>query len=281
MCTVNRDQLFAWLQYPLPHHLISRLAGHLADCPTPWLKNALIRQFIKTFDVDMHEAVHEDPEAYRTFNEFFTRPLKNDARPVGAGVVSPADGLLSQYGAIDHGDLIQAKGHTYSVQSLLGGNRNEAAAYARGQFATIYLSPRDYHRVHMPFAGRLVSTRYVPGRIFSVNQATAREVPGLFARNERLVCHFETEAGPMAVVLIGAMIVAGIETVWSGQVTPGARSPQTTRFDDTITLEAGDELGRFKLGSSVVVCLPEGVEFHSDVDAGQMLRMGQSLAVTP
>ncbi|MCM2132096.1 archaetidylserine decarboxylase [Larsenimonas sp. GH3-8] len=277
---MNRDQLFAWLQYPLPHHLISRLAGHLADCSTPWLKNALIRQFIKTFDVDMREAAHEDPEAYRTFNEFFTRPLKHDARPIGAGVVSPADGLLSQYGAIDNGDLIQAKGHTYSVQSLLGGNRNEAATYARGQFATIYLSPRDYHRVHMPFAGRLVSTRYVPGRIFSVNQATAREVPGLFARNERLVCHFETEAGPMAVVLIGAMIVAGIETVWSGQVTPGAKSPQTTRFDDTITLEAGDELGRFKLGSSVVICLPEGVAFHSDVDTGQMLRMGQSLAVT-
>ncbi|MCM5704813.1 archaetidylserine decarboxylase [Larsenimonas salina] len=275
---MNRDQLFAWLQYPLPHHLISRLAGHLADCPTPWLKNAMITQFIKTFDVDMNDAVHKTPDDYRTFNEFFTRPLVEGARPVGAGVVSPADGLLSQCGAIEDGHLIQAKGHTYSVRSLLGGNKNEAAAYQDGQFATIYLSPRDYHRVHMPVSGRLVSTRYVPGRIFSVNQATAREVPGLFARNERLVCHFETEFGPMAVVLIGAMIVAGIETVWSGQVTPGAKTPQDCRFDQEITLETGEELGRFKLGSSVVMCLPEGVRFHPDVDSGDTVRMGQSLA---
>ena len=225
----------------------------------------------------MREAMSEDINAYTSFNDFFTRPLKDAARPIGDGIVSPADGTLSQCGPIRAGQLVQAKGYTFSAHALLGGDTRLAEAFLGGSFATVYLSPRDYHRVHMPMTGTLREMIYVPGRLFSVNQATAHHVPGLFARNERLVCVFDTEKGPMAVVLVGAMIVAAIETVWAGQITPLAGTPQRTRFNQPITLEKGMELGRFKLGSTVVMCFAEPLAFHDGAE-NATIQMGQTLS---
>ncbi len=275
---VDRDELFARIQHPLPHHLISRGVGKLAESRTPWLKDWAIRRFIRAFDVDMSQAVDSDPEAYACFNDFFTRALRADVRPIGEGIVSPADGTLSQFGSIDNGSLVQAKGHTYSLTALLGGDTHRAAPFRDGSFATVYLSPRDYHRVHMPVTGTLREMVYVPGRLFSVNQATANHVPGLFARNERLVCLFDTEHGPLAMVLVGAMIVAAIETVWAGQVSPLSGRVQTTRFDEPIVIEKGQEMGRFKLGSTVVMCFGHDVAFRDVCTDGLVVSMGQSLA---
>lgn len=270
-------RLFALIQYPLPHHLISRLVGRLADCQQPWLKNTLIQAFIRQFKVDMDEAAEPDPTAYATFNDFFTRALEDDARPIGEGVVSPADGTLSQFGPIEAGQLIQAKGHRFSAMELLGGDGEAARRYLGGSFATVYLSPSDYHRVHMPIGGTLTEMVYVPGRLFSVNAATTHHVPNLFARNERLVCHFDTEHGPMVMVLVGAMIVAAIETVWAGQITPLPRAGvQRIRFDTPVRLEKGEEMGRFKLGSTVVMGFAEPVDFAS-LAPEQKVRMGERL----
>ncbi|SDK29112.1 phosphatidylserine decarboxylase [Billgrantia gudaonensis] len=273
---MSPSRLFSLIQYPLPHHLLSRLVGRLAECRLPWLKNALIHAFIKRFEVDMSQAQEPDPSAYPTFNAFFTRALKADARPLGDGVLCPADGTLSQFGAIEAGLLLQAKGHRYAMADLLGGDTVAARRYLGGSFATVYLSPRDYHRVHMPLAGTLTEMVYVPGRLFSVNAATTAHVPNLFARNERLVCHFDTEQGPMVMVLVGAMIVAAIETVWAGQVTPLSGQVQRTRFDRPIHLERGAEMGRFKLGSTVVMGFAEPVDF-ADMPLGGMVSMGQTL----
>ncbi|MFG6157257.1 archaetidylserine decarboxylase [Halomonas sp. 1390] len=274
-------RLFALIQYPLPHHLLSRLVGRLADCQQPWLKNALIQAFIRRFKVDMDEAAEPDPTAYATFNDFFTRALEDDARPIGEGVVSPADGTLSQFGPIEAGQLIQAKGHRFSAMELLGGDGEAARRYLGGSFATVYLSPSDYHRVHMPVGGTLTEMVYVPGRLFSVNAATTHHVPNLFARNERLVCHFDTEHGPMVMVLVGAMIVAAIETVWAGQITPLPRGEvQRIRFDSPVRLEKGEEMGRFKLGSTVVMGFAEQLNVD-DLAPEQMVRMGQSLGQLP
>ncbi|MWJ26904.1 phosphatidylserine decarboxylase [Halomonas sp. ZH2S] len=269
-------KLFSLIQYPLPHHAISRAVGRLADCSTPWLKNALIRAFIKRFNVDMSQALEPDPTAYATFNAFFTRALKADARPLEAGLLCSTDGTLSQYGKLEDGQLVQAKGHRFSAQTLLGGDPALAEEFSKGSFATVYLSPSNYHRVHMPLTGTLRETIYVPGRIFSVNQATAANVPNLFARNERLVCIFDTQHGPMAMVLVGAMIVAAIETAWAGQVTPLSGTPQRTRFDRPIQLEKGEEMGLFKLGSTVVTCFANPVEF-ADLTPNSMVQMGQSI----
>lgn len=275
---MDRDKLFSLIQYPLPHHLISRLAGVLAECRTPWLKNLMIEQFIRIYDVDMSQAREPDPHTYSCFNEFFTRAMRDDARPIGDGMVSPTDGVLSQSGRIEHGTLIQAKGQAYSLTSLLGGDTRRAEPFRNGSFATIYLSPRDYHRVHMPLHGTLREMAYVPGRLFSVNLATAANVPGLFARNERLVCIFDTEFGPMAMVLVGAMIVAAIETVWAGQITPKSGLVQTTRYDEPITLAKGAEMGRFKLGSTVILCFSRPVDFREDLAINDsMVSMGQPL----
>ncbi|MDI5984507.1 archaetidylserine decarboxylase [Halomonas sp. M4R5S39] len=275
------SRLFALIQYPLPHHLLSRLVGQFADCRLPWLKNALIRAFVKQFKVDMTEAAEPDPTVYATFNDFFTRELKPEARPLGEGVVSPADGTLSQFGAIEAGQLFQAKGHRFSAMELFGGDGEAARRYLGGSFATVYLSPSDYHRVHMPLAGTLTEMVYVPGRLFSVNAATTEHVPNLFARNERLVCHFDTEYGPMAVVLVGAMIVAAIETVWAGQVTPLSGEVRRIRFDTPVRLERGEEMGRFKLGSTVVMAFAEPATFADDLEPGAKVRMGQSLGALP
>jgi len=275
---VSLAKLFSLIQYPLPHHLLSRLVGRLAECRQPALRNALVRAFIRRFGVDMAEAAEPDPTAYATFNDFFTRALKADARPIGEGVVSPADGRLSQFGAIEAGQLLQAKGHHFSAMDLLGSDGDAARRFLGGSFATVYLSPSDYHRVHMPVAGTLTEMVYVPGRLFSVNAATTAHVPGLFARNERLVCHFDTEHGPMALVLVGAMIVAAIETVWAGQITPLPRGDvQRIRFDTPVRLEKGEEMGRFKLGSTVVMAFAEPLAFADGIEAGDKVRMGQSL----
>ncbi|WP_069383406.1 archaetidylserine decarboxylase [Halomonas caseinilytica] len=270
-------KLFSLIQYPLPHHALSRLMGRLADCRVAWIKDLAIRTFIRRFGVDMTEARQPDPGAYASFNDFFTRPLKEDARPIGEGLVSPADGTLSRFGAIESGRLIQAKGREFTVTELLGGDSTAASRFHGGSFATVYLSPRDYHRVHMPVTGTLREMTYVPGRLFSVNTATTGHVPRLFARNERLVCHFDTEHGPMVLVLVGAMIVAGIETVWAGQITPlPRRGIQRIRFNTPVHLEKGAEMGRFKLGSTVVMAFAESVDFVSG-KRERKVQMGERL----
>jgi phosphatidylserine decarboxylase len=283
-----QQRLFILSQYLLPHHLLSRLIGYAAECRADWFKNRLINWFVKQYQVDMREAAVEQPESYEHFNAFFTRALKDDARPLDSSagaILSPADGAVSQLGKIEHGRIFQAKGHSFSVLELLGGDNERAAAFMGGEFATIYLSPKDYHRVHMPLTGTLREMIYVPGRLFSVNQTTAENVPELFARNERAVCIFDTERGPMAVVLVGAMIVASIETVWAGLVTPPKRELKTNRYDRTarepITLEKGAELGRFKLGSTAIVLFaPEQMQWAGELSAGSPIQMGQRLGTS-
>lgn len=281
-----KQRLFIISQYLLPHHLLSRLIGFAAECKTAWFKNRLIGWFIKQYNVDMSEAQIEDPTAFEHFNAFFTRALKADARPLDAtpnAVLCPADGAISQLGKIEHGRIFQAKGHSFSVTELLGGDTEIAKPFMGGDFATVYLSPKDYHRVHMPLAGTLTKMVYVPGRLFSVNQTTAENVPELFARNERVVCLFDTERGPMAVVLVGAMIVASVETVWAGLVTPPKRELKTFDYDEAarapVSLTTGAEMGRFKLGSTAIVLFgPQVVEWDQQLNAGSEVRMGQLLA---
>lgn len=277
------DKLFAALQYITPQHSLSRAAGWLGNCRIPWVKNTFIEWFIKRYQVDMSEPLEENPRAYACFNDFFTRPLKPEARPIcaeGDAIVCPADGFVSQLGKIEAGRIFQAKGHTYSTLELLGGDEALAQQFDEGQFATIYLSPSHYHRVHMPYKGQLQRMIAVPGDLFSVNTATASQVPRLFARNERAVTIFDTDAGPMAVVLVGAMIVAGIETVWAGDVTPFTRSIRTTNYtsQQQIELATGEEMGRFKLGSTVIVLFPKGkTEWDSHYRSGGATLMGERL----
>lgn len=276
-----KDNLFVFSQYIIPQHALSRLVGWFASTKIEFIKNLFIKNFAKKFGINMSEAKIEDLEAFASFNDFFTRELKDGARPIAdSKLVSPADGAVSQLGKIELGRVFQAKGRDFSVTELLGGDSDRAEPYLNGDFTTIYLSPKDYHRVHMPCAGTLKETVYVPGDLFSVNPATAQGVDGLFARNERLVCMFETEHGPMAMVLVGAMIVAGIETVWSGQVCPLPKEAQVQTFDGKeIKLEKGEEMGRFKLGSTVVLCFPQdAIKFKEEIQATSPLMMGQALA---
>lgn len=275
--------LFIIVQYLLPQHLLSRLAGWLAECRTPWLKNLLIDAFIRRYKVDMSQAEQPDARCYENFNAFFTRPLKPDARPLDpdpGSILCPADGAISEIGRIEAGRILQAKGQHYSLTELVG-DTQLAEAFQGGSFATIYLSPRDYHRVHMPIAGTLTDMLYVPGKLFSVNQTTADNVPALFARNERAVCLFETEAGPMAVILVGAMIVAGIETVWDGQVAPPPRRLTHRRYNQPqqpIQLARGEEMGRFKLGSTVVLLFGPGrAEWTQGLVNCSPVQLGQRL----
>jgi phosphatidylserine decarboxylase len=278
------DSLFIILQHLLPQQLLSRVTGWLAASEIEWMKNLLIRAFAGHFKVDMTEAAEPELETYPSFNAFFTRPLRADARPIDSGentICCPADGAISQLGAITQGRLFQAKGKDFSAAELLG-DAERASEFENGQFATIYLSPRDYHRVHMPMAGKLAAQTYIPGKLFSVNQVTAENVEGLFARNERLVCYFDTDAGPMAMVLVGAMIVAGIETVWSGQVAPPPRNPQTINYKrkpGAVKLARGEEMGRFMLGSTVILLFPENtIEWQEQYTANSPTRMGEPLA---
>lgn len=282
------DSLFILFQSLVPQHLLSRFTGWLAQLQSPvFLKNWVIRRFIAHFDVNMTEALHPHAEAYESFNAFFTRPLRAGARTISdAPVVCPADGAISQLGTIEAGRVFQAKGQWFSVLELLGGDEARAAHFSDGQFATIYLSPRDYHRVHMPLAGTLTASCYIPGKLFSVNGVTAANVERLFARNERLVCYFDTELGPMALILVGAMVVAGIETVWDGQVAPPLRAPVTRDYrvlPDTVALEKGDEMGRFKLGSTVILLFPQGsMAWDPQYQAGTPTLLGEALgSVSP
>ena len=277
------EKIFVMGQYALPHHLLSRAMGRLTHCRAPFVKDFLIRTIAKTYRIDMAEAEQPDPKAYACFNDFFTRPLKADARPIARAadaVVSPADGFLSQAGLIEAGRIIQAKGMDYSVETLLGGDDARAAPFMGGSFATIYLSPRDYHRLHMPLAGTLREMVHVPGRLFSVNDATARGVPNLFARNERVAAIFDTEAGPMALILVGAIFVASIETVWHGEVTPPtARHIQTWTYPESkIKLGRGAEMGRFNMGSTIIVLFgPDAVAWQPSLQQGQIMRMGEAI----
>ena len=279
-----KDSLFILLQHLLPQHLLSRLVGRLAECRTPWVKNLFINWFRKRYQVDMSQALQPDPEAYEHFNAFFTRALKPDARPLDdteGAILSPADGAISQLGPIEHGRIFQAKGHSYALSTLLGGDLERAQPFINGSFATIYLSPRDYHRVHMPISGTLRESIYIPGDLYSVNQVTVAGVDNLFARNERLVAIFDTELGPMAMVLVGAMIVAGIETVWNGQVAPLPRQPlvlDPAPGQPAVELAAGDEMGRFKLGSTVILLFgPEAMDWAEQLGAGDSVVMGRRI----
>ncbi|WP_019939153.1 archaetidylserine decarboxylase [Bordetella sp. FB-8] len=278
------DSLFLACQHLAPHHLISRLAGRLASNRTPWVKNALIGHFVRQYDVNMGEAQIVEPLAYDSFNDFFTRALKPGARPLDAepgAVLSPADGSISQAGRIVAGRIFQAKDHYFDLIDLLGGDAGRAAPFANGNFATIYLSPRDYHRVHMPVCGTLREMIYVPGKLYSVNPLTSRNVPGLFARNERLVCIFDTpEHGPMALVLVGAMIVGSMQTVWAGRIAPHQPDVIATRYDGekAMQLAQGAEMGRFLLGSTVLALFgPDWVDWTDLAAPGGGVRMGQAL----
>lgn len=277
------DRLAVAVQYLLPHHAVSRLAGYAAQCEIAWFKTSVITWFARRYEVDMRDAYYEKLDAYPHFNAFFTRALKAEARPLAStegGILSPADGSISQLGSIENGQVFQAKGHSFSLSALLGGNTGRAAQFLGGQFATVYLSPRDYHRVHMPIAGTLREMVYIPGRLFSVNPTTAALVPGLFARNERVVCLFDTAHGPMAVVLVGAMIVASIETVWAGPVCPQKRCVKVVGYSQQqpIKLQKGDELGHFKLGSTVIILFgPRQANWVDQLNPGSEVRYGQLL----
>lgn len=256
--------------------------GKLAGAQAGALTTAVIRRFIARYGVDMNEAANPDPAAYASFNDFFTRALKPGLRPLAdADWICPVDGAISQIGAIAGDQIFQAKGHHYSTQALLGGDASLAARFHNGHFATIYLSPRDYHRIHMPSSGRLLRMVYVPGDLFSVNPTTARGVPGLFARNERVVCVFEGDQGLFAMVLVGATIVGSMATTWHGQVNP-PRSSQPREWDYTsqdIRLEQGQEMGRFLLGSTIVWLTPaQTLAFNSGWQAGTPVRLGEVMA---
>ncbi len=276
-----KQRLFVLLQYIVPQHALSRAAGWLANTSISWIKNPFTRWFVEQYDVDMSLAAEEDPLAYASFNDFFTRALKPDARPIDQepqSVVFPADGSISQLGDIQHGRIFQAKGQDYSLLELMGGDKAHSQPFEGGKFAVVYLSPKDYHRVHIPMAGTLTSMTHVPGDLFSVNDTTAQQVPRLFARNERVVCTFDTAAGPMAVILVGAMIVASIETVWAGQITPIPRHIKTTVYGSQTapSFAKGDEIGRFKLGSTAIVLFgANAVEWKTALESGSTTEMGQ------
>jgi phosphatidylserine decarboxylase len=272
---------FILFQHLAPQHALTRFAGSLAASETPWLRDRMIRRFAAAYGVDMTEAARGFGE-FTSFNDFFTRELKPGARPLAdadAFILSPADGAVSQLGTITNGRIFQAKGRDYTAAELLGHGAEAAARFEGGSFITIYLSPRDYHRVHMPAAGSLASTAYVPGDLFSVNGATAEGVDRLFARNERLACLFDGPTGCFASVMVGAMIVAGIDTVWPHRFTGHARSVVREDFGSgAADLAAGDEMGRFYLGSTVVLLFEPGrVEWLEGLAAGDPLRMGQAI----
>ena len=276
------ERLAVALQYALPKRLLTQLAGKLAGLEGGKVTTAVIRWFAKRYGVNMAEAANPDPASYASFNQFFTRPLAGGARPLAdADFVCPVDGAISQFGPIEFDQVFQAKGHFYSTTALVGGDRALAARFENGDFATIYLSPRDYHRIHMPCAGRLTQMIHVPGELFSVNPATARGVPGLFARNERVVCVFEGEFGPFVMVLVGATIVGSMATVWHGVVNPPRRPDIVKRgyAEGEVVLEKGAEMGRFLLGSTVVMLFPQDVlRFGSDWAPGGPVRMGEPMA---
>ena len=274
--------MLTFCQYILPHHLLSRLVGGLMRIKIRWIKNRLIRWFIWQFAINVSEAVSDNFDDYPHFNAFFTRALEQGCRPLAepeTSIISPVDGLISQIGQLQGEQILQAKGQHYQLQALIGAT-GWAQQFIDGSFATIYLAPHNYHRVHMPMTGNLHEMIYLPGRIFSVNPNTVLQVPNLFARNERVVCYFQTEIGPMIVILVGALLVAGIETVWSGVVTP--RKHQLKRWvyaTNDVTVLRGQELGRFQYGSTVIVLFPKDKIIWDDARLPETkINMGQLLA---
>jgi phosphatidylserine decarboxylase len=278
------DRLLTLPQYLIPQHALSVLMHKLTRSELTWFKNGFIRFIIKKYKVNIEEAKTAELTTYRSFNAFFTRQLREDIRPIADGnvAVSPVDGAISQLGQIHKGQIIQAKGRQYSVLELLAGDQLLAQQFENGQFATIYLSPRDYHRIHMPLTGKLKSMSYIPGKLFSVNPRTARVVPKLFARNERVVTVFETDIGPMILVLVGAIFVGSMETVWQGQITPDyGKKIEHWHYQDeqAITIQKGDEMGRFNMGSTVVLLMPQQSKLLlSELQAGSPVQMGQAIS---
>ncbi|QOD12522.1 phosphatidylserine decarboxylase [Psychrobacter sp. 28M-43] len=272
--------VFTTLQQLVPQQKLSKVAGRLAASRHPYVKRTFIRSFAKAYNISLDEYERQSLNAYESFNDFFTRELKEDARTIDAtanGIVSPADGIISQLGQIEDHKLLQAKGRHYDVGQLLA-DSEDGSYFADGSFATIYLAPSNYHRVHMPFTGTLTKTRYVPGTLFSVNNTTAANVPDLFARNERLVCMFDTKYGKAAVVMVGAMIVAGIETVATGKI---ARTDDIFESNHDMQFAAGEELGRFYLGSTAIVVLPKAAkaDWIDSMQANSVVQMGQLLGM--
>lgn len=269
-------------QHLLPKRALTELAGSAARAQAGGWTTAAIKRFIARYGVNMAEAANPDPASYASFNEFFTRPLKDGARPLArADWICPVDGAISAFGPVIKDQVFQAKGHGYSTRALVGGDAAMAATYENGHFATLYLSPKDYHRIHMPVAGRLTRMVWVPGSLYSVNPATARALPGLFAKNERVVCEFDTAHGPFVLVLVGATIVGSMATVWHGVVNP-PRHPTVKEWryeGQTIELAQGAEMGRFLLGSTVVMLWPKGpMQFNPDWAPARPIRLGEVMA---
>jgi phosphatidylserine decarboxylase len=279
------DRLAVLPQYLIPKQALTALAGKLASQEAGSLTTSVIRWFVGRYNVNMAEAANPDIASYKSFNEFFTRPLKEGARPqADADFISPVDGAISQFGPIERDQIFQAKGHSYSTTALVGGDRDLAAQFENGSFATLYLSPRDYHRIHMPCAGKLTRMIYVPGELFSVNPTTARGVPGLFARNERVVCVFDSAFGPFVLTLVGATIVGSMATVWHGQINPPRPGViREWRYDEqNIVLQKGEEMGRFLLGSTVVMLFPkDSLAFNPAWTPTGAIRMGETMGSQP
>ena len=281
-----KEALTTLPQYILPHHALSRLMSKLTHCENKAWKTLFIKQIIRHYGVNMEEAQELDINAYKSFNHFFTRELKPDVRPLTAeanAIACPADGAVSQAGNITGGEVFQAKGKSYTVTDLLGGSIERAEPFNNGVFTTIYLSPKDYHRLHMPLTGTLREMVHVPGRLFSVNTATTNSVPGLFARNERVVALFDTDAGPMALVLVGAIFVSSIETVWHGVVTPPSiSSVQSWHYQENApSLKIGEEMGRFNMGSTIIVLFGNNqVQWDSGFKADKAVKLGEMIGKT-
>ncbi len=277
---VVRGRLFVMLQLALPQHRLSRLVYAATRVRTPWFKNLLIRVFLKLFDVDMTEALEIDPYRYGSFNDFFTRALRPDARPIAPAapaIASPVDGMVSECGNIDGDELLQAKGRRYTLADLLA-DEPWARRFEGGSFATIYLAPFNYHRIHMPMRGRLLDTVYVPGRLLSVNATTAQHVARLFARNERVLTLFESDLGQFALVLVGALNVGSMATVWAGDITPAARRVVTHIPASTVALDKGAELGRFNMGSTIILLFEANrARWHPLLRAGSVVQFGQTI----
>ncbi|KAF3977435.1 MAG: phosphatidylserine decarboxylase [Methylococcales symbiont of Iophon sp. n. MRB-2018] len=278
-----KEALTTLPQYILPHHFLSMLMSKLTHSEIKVLKNLGITQIIKIYGVNMSEAKEQDINNFASFNHFFTRKLKEDARPVTADINSiacPADGTVSQAGLIEQGDIFQAKGKSFTTIDLLGGDKKTAAAFENGCFTTIYLSPKDYHRLHMPIKGTLTKMIHIPGSLFSVNTATTNSVPRLFARNERVVCVFDTEIGAMALILVGAIFVSSIETTWHGVVTPPTiESVRSWQYqNDAPVIEKGEEMGRFNMGSTIIVLFAKDkVEWDATFEAGKTVKLGEMI----
>jgi phosphatidylserine decarboxylase len=287
MSATLSDHLRNFPQYLWPQQWLTRLTYWATRRQTPWFKNLLIRQFARHFRVNLAEALETDPYAYLDFNAFFTRALKPDARSIAHDdriVCCPVDGAISQIGMADEDTLLQAKGRSFSLTELLGGDAEQARSFQNGAFATLYLSPRDYHRIHIPLTGQLREMTHIPGKLFSVSPLTTRMIPDLFARNERVVTLFDTAAGPMALVLVGAINVASIETVWAGAITPPLGTTirhwsYPAQGDGAVRLDQGAELGRFNMGSTVILLFGrQKVRWEHEIQSGAMVRMGQRLA---